>query len=165
MQAPLVLLALPTLGLGLAEHPLERFLGWSGGGHPGAPPWLAPLATGLALAGVLLAWLEFGRRGAPRIGFVERMPALARLFAERWYLDHLYRWLLERLLTGGLARLCSGADRHLIDGAIDRTGRLLDWSGRLLTAAHGAMVGHRLLAAFLWTAAMGLVLLYAAGGK
>jgi len=50
-----------------------------------------PLAAlGLAAAGIALAWYEYGRAGATRIGFVERIPALRDFFGANWYLDRLY---------------------------------------------------------------------------
>ena len=94
MAWPLIILAAVTLVLGFFQGPLEDFLArtahrfrtHSNGHHAG----LLIAAVGLALAGTGLAWLEFGRKGATQVGFVERLPALSALFANRWYLDHLY---------------------------------------------------------------------------
>jgi hypothetical protein len=51
MSGPLWVLALLSLGLGV------YFTLHAGGAEHPSPGWLAPLATGVALAGILLAWL------------------------------------------------------------------------------------------------------------
>ena len=103
---------------------------------------------GLAATGLGLAWYEFGRQGAPRIGFVERYPALRRFLAERWYLDHLYGFLLRQVVDRVLAGLCAGGDRRVIDPGIDAFSRGTAQTGDLLARLHAGMVQHRLLAIF-----------------
>ena len=147
MNGPLVILALPTLLLGLAQAPLERFLGAAFTGpvltipHPGWLPWTA---SGLALAGLLLAWLEFGRAGASRVGFVEHLPRLRDLFAARWYIDHCYRWFLDRVIYRIIAEGCAANDRRVIDGGIDGLAGGVRASGRIVNGLHLVMIQYRL---------------------
>ncbi len=152
MVWPLLILAGLTVVLGFFEHPLKGFLA----GHPaataahGAGPgiWvtLAPLVT--AAAGLGLAWLEFGRRGAPRVGFVDRIPWLQRLFEERWYLDHMYRLLLDRVIDRGVSVLCFQTDNRIIDGSIDGMAQGSVEGGRFLAFLHTGGIQARLLVAF-----------------
>ncbi|MCG6892917.1 MAG: NADH-quinone oxidoreductase subunit L [Desulfobacteraceae bacterium] len=149
MAGPLLVLAAVTLVLGFAHGPLERFLHFEGaaaGGH--GPHWLLYAALGLASAGVALAYLEFGLPGAAQVGFVERMPALKKLFAERWYLDRMYRWLLDRIVYGMVSRACSFNDRKVIDGGLDGLSRGTIASGRRLSSLHGEMIQYRILVVF-----------------
>jgi NADH-quinone oxidoreductase subunit L len=151
MAIPLIVLAVITLVLGFAKGPLEHFLlqltamtGAHGGGHS---PWLPAAPLILALAGVGLAWLEFGR-GASKTGFVERVGWLKDLFAERWYLDRFYRWFLDRVIYGGIARLLAFNDNRVIDGGIDGLSQKTVASGRMLSRLHGGMVQFKLLVIF-----------------
>jgi NADH-quinone oxidoreductase subunit L len=161
MGAPLLVLALLTLTLGFCEAPLEGFLGAGGHGHaPAGAGWLVPTALGLALSGVLLAFVEFGWRGAPRRGFAERVPSLRRLFAERWYLDRGYRWLLERVVYRVFSAACAAGDRHVIDAGLDGMSRGLGGLGLRLSRAHTGMIQGRLLALFAAVAVMTVALLF-----
>ncbi len=147
MLVPLVVLALPTLGLGGLQAHLASFLAAGLAGPELALPhlpWLPPTASACALAGLGLAWFEFGRRRASRMGFVERSAFWRTLFAERWYIDRFYRALVDRVIDRGLARLCAGSDRHIIDEAVDGLGRGTVASGKAVSGLHRIMIQHRL---------------------
>ena len=147
MNGPLVILAVPTLVLGFAQAPLERFLGAVFTGPVMTIPhlgWLPWVASGLCAGGMLLAWFEFGRVRAPRVGFVERVPRLHRLFAERWYIDHFYRWFLDRVVYGTVSRLCADNDRKVIDGGIDGLAQGVRGTGRIVDDLNLVMIQYRL---------------------
>jgi NADH-quinone oxidoreductase subunit L len=151
MVWPLVVLSAITLVLGFFEGPLEHFLSLNRAGE--AVPtaghhWLLYISIGLAAAAVGLAWIEFGRRGAVRVGFVERIPALYTFFSERWYIDRFYRIVLDRLVYGGLSALCAKNDEKVIDGSIDSFGRGTAETGRWIARLHTGMIQYRLLIIF-----------------
>lgn len=152
MAIPLIILAAVTVILGFLEHPLKDFL--TGGaaaveahGHARFAS-LEVAALGLAFAGTALAWLEFGRSGAGQVGFVERIPPLHRLFAERWYIDHFYRFLVGRVIDRGISFLCWQNDNKVIDGAIDGLGKGTVEGGRRVAFLQTGMVQYRLLTIF-----------------
>jgi NADH-quinone oxidoreductase subunit L len=160
MAWPLVILGAVTLVLGFCEGALERFLAGprgaaegAGGGHHA---WLLYAAVGLALAGVALAWVEFGRKGSAQVGFVERLPAVRALFANRWYLDHVYRRFLDYVIYGTFSNLFTLNDRRVIDGGIDGMCRATIGSGRLLSFVQSGMLQYNLMVMF---AALALVAL------
>ena len=150
MNAPLIALAVATLGLGFVLEPLQAFLG----SVPGAAvetshhAWLAPLSLALVAAAVGLAWYEYGRRGSARQGFVERWPALQRFFEERWYLDHFYAFVVAKMVDRGLSALCAAGDRRVIDPGIDGFSRETARTGERLARLHTGMIQHRLLVIF-----------------
>ncbi len=172
MAWPLIVLATITVVLGFLEEPIRNFLL---GAHAAAPApeaaahavlhWWERLglgttnivALGLAAAGALLAWIEFGRRGASRVGFVERIPALYRLFSERWYLDHFYRFLVGMVIDKGVSRLCDANDKKVIDATIDELCSGTVEGGRVVAFLNSGMVQFRLIAAF---AVIALLALY-----
>jgi NADH-quinone oxidoreductase subunit L len=149
MSTPLLLLAGLTLTVGFGQSAIERFLlmgaAPQAGGHHG---WLPYAAVGLALCGILIAWIEFGRRGAPRIGFVDRMPAIASLFANRWYLDVFWRWFLDVVIYRIISRTCTANDRKVIDRGIDGMGSGTIRTGHLMSRLQNSMLQYRLVMMF-----------------
>ncbi|MGA6924356.1 MAG: proton-conducting transporter membrane subunit, partial [Desulfosarcina sp.] len=164
MVAVLICLAGVTLGLGFFQTPLHDFLF-----RPHAPSdttaahhgWLPILAGLLAAAAIGQAWLEFGRRKAIQIGWVERIPVLAKLFGQRWYLDRFYRWFLDRFIYGVVSRLFTANDRRVIDGAVDGLGRSTTGLGRVVAWLHNGMIQYRLMVMF---AAVILLILFIGWG-
>jgi NADH-quinone oxidoreductase subunit L len=146
MGLPLLALAALTLVLGWIQAPLDSYLAATGVVvHPaGHVIWLPYAALAPALTGIGLAWFEFGRRAAPQIGFVERLPALARFFGARWYLDHLYRRLLDMVVYNGFSRGCTRNDQIVIDGSLDGLSRVTIGSGRWLGWLHTVAIQSRL---------------------
>jgi NADH-quinone oxidoreductase subunit L len=152
MAWPLMILAAITFLLGLYEIALENFIAGKIMIYTGADTghsWLPFVALSIAAAGVGLAWLEFGRRKAAQVGFVEKIPALNTLFAERWYIDHFYRLFLKYIVYKGLAAFCKQNDDRVIDGSIDGLSKGTVETGRLLSRLHLGMVQYRLLVIFI----------------
>ncbi len=155
MSWPLIILAAITLVLGWFETPIKDFL--LGGSMDAAPTpspgsealaWVPWTALGLAVAGLALAWFEFGRKSASQIGFVERIPPLYRLFAERWYIDHFYRLLVNLVVDRGISRLFWQNDNKVIDGGIDELCEGTIEGGRIVAFLQTGMIQYRLLAIF-----------------
>ncbi|MDR3569913.1 MAG: NADH-quinone oxidoreductase subunit L [Syntrophobacteraceae bacterium] len=149
MAWPLIILSAVSVIFGFFKTSFKDFIGGgaaAGGAAGMEPSWLhiAPLA--LALAGVGLAWVEFGRKGAKQIGFVDRMPVLSRLFAERWYIDRFYGLVVEFVIDRGISRLCSQNDRKVIDGSIDGICEGTVESGWVVAFLQTGMIQYRLLA-------------------
>ncbi|RJR33435.1 MAG: NADH-quinone oxidoreductase subunit L [Desulfobacteraceae bacterium] len=159
LAMPLVVLAVMTIVLGFLQEPLHSFLSSPPGivvpeGHDA---WLLYVTLGASIAGVLLSWLEFGRRGAAQVGFVERIPALRDLFGNRWYLDHVYSWVVKILVDGFLARLSARNESRVIDRSIDRFSRLTLECGRVTTFLQSGILRHNVVLLF---AAILIVTLY-----
>ena len=159
MTGVLVCLAGVTLVLGFAQTPLKAFLQQTLASPEAATAhhgWLPIVACLIAAGAILQAWFEFGRKGASQIGWVERIPALADLFGQRWYLDRFYRWLLDRVIYGGFSRLFTANDRRVIDGSIDGLGLSTIRLGRVVEWLHAGMIQYRLMIMF--AAVVGLIL-------
>jgi NADH-quinone oxidoreductase subunit L len=102
----------------------------------------------------LLAWVEFGRRGAEQVGFVEKIAPLHALFSNRWYIDRAYRWLLDQVVYRLFSRLCARNDQKVIDGAVDGLGRVVAAGGSRMSILHTGMVQYRLIVVFVSIALM-----------
>jgi NADH-quinone oxidoreductase subunit L len=158
MGLPLLILAAMTVMLGFLETPLREFL--SGGmpvhvveGHA----WLPYVSAGIAVLGIVVAWFEFGRRTALQIGFVERIPKIRDLFAQRWYLDHVYRGFVEIVIDGFFSRACTKNEDKVINSSIDGFSRFTLDSGRFFALLQSGKLRYNLLVMF---AALALVALY-----
>ena len=150
MVWPLVILAAVSVVLGFGEHSLANFLSKPLGQAAAKPhhAWLPYTAIGLTAAAIVIAWIEFGRRGAEQIGFVERMAPAQALFSNRWYIDHAYRWLLDHIVYRVFSRLCTRNDQKIIDGAVDGLGDATAAAGGLMSTLHTGMLQYRLLVVF-----------------
>lgn len=151
MTIPLLVLAAITVLLGLAQTPLAAFLGGpqsptaAAAAHGGG---LLLWAVGLALAGLLVAGLEFGLPRSRQVGFVEKIPPLYLLFSQRWFLDRFYRRLLDRVVYRVLSGFCAWNDRRVIDDGIDTLARATAGAGGLLERAHCGLIQYRLMVIF-----------------
>ena len=158
MGVPLLILAGATVVLGFLEVPLREFL--SGGAA--APPdgdhaWLPYISAGLAVLGVGVAWFEFGRRAAPQVGFVERIPLLRELFTQRWYLDHVYRRFVDAVIDGFFSKACTKNEDRVINDSIDVFCDFTLDSGYLLSFLQFGKLRYNLI---VMVAALALVALY-----
>jgi NADH-quinone oxidoreductase subunit L len=108
------------------------------------------------LCGLGLAWFEFGRRDASRIGIFEKIAPLKALFANRWYLDDFYRLLLKHVVYRTLADLTARNDRQVIDGGIDVFCRVTVDAGRVLSRLQSGLVRHNVLLVFMVLAFLAL---------
>ena len=152
MAWPLVILAAITVVLGFGKKMLQGFLsGRLAGveemaGHHS--DWLLYVSVSLAVLGLVVTWMEFGRRKARQIGFVERIPALKSLFLERWYIDRMYRRLLDVVIYRGVSNICTQNDNRVIDGSIDAVCDGTVKSGRMISDLHLSMIQYKLLVMF-----------------
>ena len=158
MGLPLLILAGVTVVLGFLEIPLREFLSGGMTAHMyGDHPWLPYISVLLAVLGVGIAWFEFGRRAAPQVGFVEKLPALKELFAQRWYLDHAYRRFVDAVIDGLISKGCAENEDRVINKSIDGFCDFILDNGHLLSFLQSGKLRYNLIVMF---AALALVALY-----
>jgi NADH-quinone oxidoreductase subunit L len=158
MGLPLLVLAGITLALGFLEMSLREFLLGPGAAHQGGgSTWFTYLCVGLAVLGIVVAWFEFGRRAAVQVGFVERFPAVRNLFAQRWYLDHLYRGFVDIVIDRVFSRACAKNEDRVINDGIDGFCRFTLDSGRFFSFLQSGKLRYNLMVMFM---ALALVALY-----
>lgn len=157
MTVPLILLAIPSVLLGMALglplgdstlshwlestfHEAEEILA-----VPHEPYALLGIDGGLILAsvtvataGLLLAWRLFGVEiGGIRLGakpervreLSARVPFLYRASLNKWWFDELNHLLFMRI-GGGIADALFWFDRNVIDGTVNGVGRVTVEAGR-----------------------------------
>ena len=152
MTIPLIALAiLATVGgfLGIPEvfaknsNWLGHFLGPVLGEH--APEasisvsteWmLMGVSTVLAASMVIYAWGRFSKKpelDAPR--------GIGKWMADKWYVDEIYQALIVRPLKAFAGFLDNVMEKGVIDGIVNGTGRLVQYSSRQLRYLQSGQVG------------------------
>lgn len=131
---PLIILAVLSALGGMLNlpgvHTLETWLEHTIEGlHEGVfVPALAGLALGIALLGLLAAWLVYGRQPAARREGIEpvqeRAPGLFRALNRKWWVDELYHNTIVRGYEALSAFLAGPFDQGLIDGLVNGFGYL-----------------------------------------
>jgi NADH-quinone oxidoreductase subunit L len=124
MMSPLWLLAVlsvagTALGGAMLGQTFPEFLGSGrGGALPHGPAWLTPFSVGLALAGLLLAWLVYQRRTVSAGALTRPLGPLPAWAARGYGLDGLYEALYRGAVLA-LGRLVGWIDRYLVDGLVN----------------------------------------------
>ncbi|MCP4444264.1 MAG: NADH-quinone oxidoreductase subunit L [Myxococcales bacterium] len=119
MHAPILLLTAAAIALGWFGDSIATTLGLEN--PPISIPEMAP-AIGVALAGILIAWFDFGRKSAPQTGFVFKIKPLYTLFKNGWYLDAIYKKVFVGAAQA-VAGLLFGTENHVLDKASDGIGQ------------------------------------------
>jgi len=124
MMGPLWLLALlsiagtalggATLGLTFPEF----LRGAPGATLPHGPHWLTPFSVGLALAGLLLAWLVYQRRAVSDEALTRGLGPLPAWAARGYGIDALYV-VLYRAVVLAFGRVVGWFDRYMVDGLVN----------------------------------------------
>jgi NADH-quinone oxidoreductase subunit L len=169
MTLPLIVLGLLALVAGFAlstftgeggriQHFLEPVLGGPEEHESlAAAFWLSAVATGVAAAGAVGAYLLYGRR-VDWLALRRRYAGAWRPLAERLYVDQVYEFFTVNLGRALAAFLARTVDQRGIDGTVNgvaelvgsgaRSGRRLQ-SGLVRSYALGVLGGAVLIVAFL----------------
>ncbi|WP_071460961.1 NADH-quinone oxidoreductase subunit L [Bacillus massilinigeriensis] len=63
-----------------------------GHGHVEGPAWIMIVATSVSLAGILLAYLIYGKRAISRDGLITSVPLTYNVLKNKYYIDELYHY-------------------------------------------------------------------------
>ena len=124
MMGPLWLLAVLSVGgaaLGSAAfgQTFPEFLGRGrGAALPHGPGWLTPVSVGLALAGLVLAWLVYQRGAVSAAALTRGLGPLPAWAARGYGIDALYMAVYRGAVLA-LGRLVGWIDRYLVDGLVN----------------------------------------------
>jgi NADH-quinone oxidoreductase subunit L len=117
MTLPLWILALIALAIGLGITIRPSLSGCCAPAlHP--PGWLAPVAIGVALSGIVLAWLTYQRRTISADALAAAFGPIRRAALARFWLDDLFVGIYRSVLLV-LSRVIGWIDRYLVDGVLN----------------------------------------------
>ena len=119
MALPLWILALASVAIGLyfmVAGPALPF----GPAEPEfeAPGWLMPSAVGVAVAGILLAWLTYQQRTIDAASLAAAFGPIRHAALRKFWLDDLFEGLYGRVLLA-FSRLIGWIDRYIVDGVLN----------------------------------------------
>ena len=166
MTAPLLLLAIPAIGVGfLAFGYGDGFDGFAafiegyGKFHMNIP--LAAVSLALALAGLWIGWAAYARGTIDPAAVRARVPALHRILERRYFVDELYQWIIDKIALA-FGRFVALFDRVVVnDTAVDGSADSVKASGfrvrfaqtgRLYNYGMAMAVGAVVLALIWWVA-------------
>jgi NADH-quinone oxidoreductase subunit L len=123
MLLPLWILAGLTMAVGIYftfEPGLPEGLGGLPPGEPefAMPAWLTPLAVGVAVAGILLAWLIYQRRAIDAARVAAMFGPIRRAALARFWIDDVFE-AAYRVALLGFSRFVGWIDRYLVDGVLN----------------------------------------------
>ena len=150
MALPLWILALLSTGVGIYFTFVH--------GEPAfeSPGWLMPGAVGVAVAGILLAWLTYQRQTIDAASLAAMSGPIRQAALHRFWIDDVFEGAYRVALLG-FARAVGWVDRYLVDGVLNAVSA---WtltagddmrqmqSGRAQDYVYGVAVG--LLVLLLW---------------
>ena len=118
MKGPVILLTLGAIILGFFGTHIASNLGIETQHH--SIMEMLP-AIGIVILGILIAYFDYGRAASARTGFISKIGPLNTLFANKWYIDDIYRVTIIAV-TNTLARIFHWIETHAFDGNFDRFG-------------------------------------------
>jgi NADH-quinone oxidoreductase subunit L len=112
MTLPLWVLAIIAMAIGIffALHPPKAEFT--------APGWLTPSAIGVALSGILLAWLTYERRVISEDRLASLFGPIRRAAIAKFWIDDIYVGFYRHVLLT-FSRLVGWVDRYLVDGVLN----------------------------------------------
>ena len=141
MALPLLLLAVPSIGIGLLGRPwenyFEEFIHAPGeivaSATEHAFDWnefviMAGLSVAIAVTGILVAALMYRTKTINPSAIAKKVPTLYRFSLNKWYFDDLY----DKVFVMGIRRIARQimeVDYRVVDGAVNLTGLAAVLSG------------------------------------
>ena len=127
MVVPMIILGVLAVVSGYVNTPwFGTFLGdWLtegthalGHGHIEGPAWIMVVATLVSLAGILLAYLIYGKKVIARDWFSSRAPVTYNLVSNKYYVDEIYQSTVI-LLTKGVSYFLKFIDDYIVSGLVN----------------------------------------------
>ena len=127
MALPLWTLAGLSMAIGLYftfTHPEPEFV---------SPSWLMPSAVGVAVAGILLAWVTYQRRAIDPAGFTTAFAPIYKAALAKFWIDDLFEKVVAASVLA-FSRAVGWVDRYLVDKGGIRYAHLNEAIGALESA-------------------------------
>ncbi len=163
MTIPLIILAFFSIFSGFIGSPLVETGFFSyvyyKYPHPPEPNYMIMISsTVLALAGIGLAWLIYGKKSISAEALKQRFQPIHTLLYNKFYIDELYLWLFDKVMLN-ISTAFNWNDRHIVDGIFDGIGDLTRAAGARLRFIHTGSLQNYALVIF---AAVVIIMLWMA---
>jgi NAD(P)H-quinone oxidoreductase subunit 5 len=168
MTLPLVILAIPSMLIGLVGTPFANYfeafihapgeaveLAAEGGENLNEFLVMAGSSVGISLLGISLAVLMYGRKKLNPAAIAAKIPTLYQLSKNKWYFDDLYHNVFV-LGSRRLARQVLEVDYKVVDGVVNLAGLVTLLTGELLKYVENGRA--QFYALIVFAAVLGLVI-------
>ncbi|MBU9710323.1 NADH-quinone oxidoreductase subunit L [Evansella tamaricis] len=141
MTVPLAVLAFLAIVAGFVNTPfgfyLEDFLlqGLNVGYQAHGEMWLVGLSIGIAVVGIGLAYLMYGKKVISSEAIRSKVPAVHKLLLNKYYMDELYQKVFVQP-TVAIGKFFWEVDKGVVDGIVNFVGRATRLSGRTFAKRH-----------------------------
>jgi len=138
MLLPLWVLALGTMAVGVMST-LHLGVGrvLLDAPEEAAPAWLTPSAVGVAVAGILLAWLTYQARLINAASLAAAFGPIRSAALRKFWIDDVFEGIYGVVLLG-FSRIVGWIDRYLVDGVLNV---LSDWTVQAGDELRGIQTG------------------------
>ena len=168
MALPLMVLAVPSVGIGLIGRPwenyFEEFIHAPGKiitetGHFDFQEFgiMAGLSVAVATVGIIVAFLMYCLKKIPPTAIAKKFPTLYQLSLNKWYFDNIYDQVFV-LGCRRLARQIMEVDYRVVDGAVNLSGLATVLSGEGLKYLENGRA--QFYALIIFGAVLGFVLVF-----
>lgn len=82
------------------------------------PVWLTPSAVGVAVVGILLAWMTYQRRAINPESLAASFGPIRTAARAKFWVDDVFVFLYGRVLLG-ISRVVGWTDRYIVDGVLN----------------------------------------------
>lgn len=136
MTIPLIILAVMAVLVGFVGAPFVQggyssFVYYGEAHQPVANYMVMIVSTILALSGIGLAWLMYGKKSIDPVAIAKAAGPLNTLLQRRFFVDEVYQWIFDRIVLG-FARGSKWFDEGVIDGFLDFLANATKWVGSRL---------------------------------
>ncbi len=166
MVWPILILAVPSVIAGFAKNffiahvlPMYAVIAENGSEAGSGLPWLSPLATVLAVSSIALGWAWYGRKGRKSILGAEQETGLAKIVANKFYIDEGYRFLVRNVGNRLVAAPITWFERTVVNGAFDAVTAVIRGAAWVQSMVQSGQVQ-----AYIGIALVGLLILARWGG-
>jgi NADH-quinone oxidoreductase subunit L len=138
MSLPLILLAVLSVFIGLVNSPwFYQSFGKSFGTmiffHEAEIPnvnfGVAAVSTLVALAGIVLAWMIYGKKRINADLIAKKYHGLYKLLYNRYYIDEIYLWVFDHFMIL-MGKLFDWFDRTILDGIFNGFAKFIGFTGK-----------------------------------
>ena len=163
MVIPLVVLAILTIAFTAFVFPI--FPGYDGFAHwvthegeaAELKLWLAGLSTLVAISGLGLACMMYGKKSISPASFRSRYPGVQQMLENKYYMDAFYQWIINNIVLG-LGRAVALFDRIIVnDAGVNGSGESIVQSGNKLKLHITGQLPSYALAMTLGVIALGVI--------
>ncbi|MBO8159480.1 NADH-quinone oxidoreductase subunit L [Thermosyntropha sp.] len=144
MTMPLLILAFMSIFAGFIGAPVTgnifgHYIHYHGEVHHEPEIMVVVLSTILALAGIFLAWLFYGKKVLSQESLKQRLGWIYNVVFNKFYIDEIYAWLI-RTFVDGSARIMFWIDIHIINRLVDLSAELTGGAGSKLRYTENGQV-------------------------